>query len=113
MNVSVRSDLNFLAHLTHGNCTGEFEPRFTGTDYCDFFHKPCNTKALIMAVVLDYQMRIIFTVKCPRCETVDALKFSIDFPEVYDALENHNTEILEYIRKVIFRLSPGYAKCVR
>ena len=113
MNVSVRSDLNFLAHLTHGKCSGEFEPRcIKESDYCDFYHK-CGTRALITAVVLDYQMRIVFTLRCPRCGTVDALKFSIDFPEVYDALENHNTEILEYIRKVTFHLSPGYAKCVK
>lgn len=113
MKVSRTALYNFPAGMHHGVLSGEFEPRWTGTDYCDFYHKLCNSKALIMGVVLDYQMRIVFTVKCLKCGKVDALKFSIDFPEVYNALENSDSKTLELVRKIVFKLSPEYEKCVR
>lgn len=111
--LSVQNHIKAFPSLHHGLCNGEFEPRLSGTDYCDFYHKPCGSKALIMAVVLDYQMRLVFTLKCPKCDVVDALKFSIDFPEVYDALENGDSKTLEFIRKTVFRISPNYWRCFR
>ena len=60
--------------IHHGNCSGQFEPICSGTDYFYFRHKPCQKIAHITAVLLDEQARIIFNLKCPECGFRDAVK---------------------------------------
>ena len=66
--------------LHHGDCTEEFEPQYTGTDYFTFRHKPCREEekwhghSLITAVLIDNDGRIIFNLKCRSCGKIDALK---------------------------------------
>ncbi|MEM3579590.1 MAG: hypothetical protein QXL54_05155 [Candidatus Bathyarchaeia archaeon] len=67
--------------LHHGLCSGEFSPRYVGTDYFTFYHVPCFRKGLehyghcdVTAVLIDNDGRIIFNLKCKDCGAVDALK---------------------------------------
>jgi hypothetical protein len=65
--------------LHHGFCTGEFEPRYQGTDYFGFYHTPCFDMPMegfcdIVAVLIDNYGRIIFNIRCKDCGTHDALK---------------------------------------
>ena len=113
LNVSLQNDINFRQAIFHGKCSGEFEPRFTGTDYFQFYHKPCNEVADITHVLMDHSMRIIFNLKCRKCGKQDALKCTPEFKEIYDALENKDYRILEYLRRQLFHLSPEYEKCLR
>lgn len=68
--------------LHHGNLTEEFEPKYVGTDYFTFYHKPCKDKspyyghAQITHVLIDHQGRVIFNLKCRTCRAVDVLKTS-------------------------------------
>jgi hypothetical protein len=88
--------------LHHGNCSGEFEPCYTGTDYFNFRHTPCRGKANcglceITAILIDNQGRVIFNLKCVDCGSVDALKTSpqlLRYQRLKDALE-------------VFHLSPN------
>jgi len=65
--------------LHHGNCSGEFKPKYIGSDYFKFYHKPCLNKPNygfcdIIAVLIDNQGRIVFNLKCEDCGAIDALK---------------------------------------
>lgn len=66
----------------HGMCTGEFKPRYIGTDYFLFYHTPCKetkTGGLCdnAAVLVDNTGRIIFNLKCGECGAEDALKTKV------------------------------------
>jgi len=97
--------------LHHGLCTEEFQPRFIGTDYFDFFHKPCATKQWhglsdIIAVLIDNQGRVIFNLRCRDCSKIDALKTS---PQLFRNKEERlgENEVLQ-----LFHLSPKLkARC--
>jgi len=91
--------------LHHGLCSEEFEPRFIGTDYFDFWHKPCANKEWhglcdITAILIDNQGRIIFNLKCRDCGAKDALKTS---PQLFKTREERlsESEVLQ-----LFHLSP-------
>jgi len=97
--------------LHHGNCTKEFEPKYVGTDYFTFKHKPCTDKppfygnAQITHVLIDHQGRIIFNLKCRTCGAVDVLKTApyLWIPE--------RPKPLIYTK--IFHFSPKLKQCVR
>ena len=99
--------------LHHGLCIEEFEPRWIGTDYFDFFHKPCANKPWhglsdITAVLIDNQGRIVFNLKCRDCSKIDALKTS---PQLFRSKEERlgEDELLK-----LFHLSPKLkARCRR
>jgi hypothetical protein len=83
----------------------EFQPRFIGTDYFEFFHEPCSNKPWhglsdITAVLIDNQGRIIFNLKCRDCGAKDALKTS---PQLFRSKEERlgENEVLQ-----LFHLSP-------
>jgi hypothetical protein len=91
--------------LHHGLCTEQFEPRWIGTDYFDFWHKPCRNAEWhglcdITAVLIDNQGRIIFNLKCRDCGAKDALKTS---PQLFRSKEERlgENEVLQ-----LFHLSP-------
>jgi len=63
-----------LPIMHHGAVLAEFTIDLSGTDYFWFIHQPCNSRAEIIGILMDEQKRIIFTLKCPRCNRVDALK---------------------------------------
>jgi len=91
--------------LHHGLCTEEFEPRFIGTDYFCFWHKPCQNRewhglADITAILIDNSGRIIFNLKCRDCGAKDALKTS---PNLFRIQEERLSES-EILR--VFHLSP-------
>ena len=97
--------------LHHGLCSEEFEPRYVGTDYFEFFHKPCINRewhglADITAVLIDNQGRIIFNLKCRDCGAKDALKTS---PQLFRTNRLSESEVLQ-----LFHLSPKLkARCRR
>jgi hypothetical protein len=72
--------------MHHGSVEGakEFEPRYTGTDYFNFFHKPCANKehqgfSDIYAFLIDEQGRLIFNFKCKDCGAINALRTHTDW----------------------------------
>lgn len=102
--------------LHHGLCSEEFEPRFIGTDYFAFYHKPCVGEKLgegyckITKVLIDEHMRIIFNLECLTCGKKDALK---TIPWLWRSKEAKKTEkkTVDEILK-IFEFSPIYKNCV-
>lgn len=93
--------------LHHGSSKGEFEPKYLGTDYFIFIHKPCNERAKVTHVLLDDHMRIIFNIECVKCGKRDALK---THPFV---MVSKRPKMTEKLRKEIFILSSKYRKCCR
>ncbi|MEM5868154.1 MAG: hypothetical protein QXG39_09595 [Candidatus Aenigmatarchaeota archaeon] len=97
--------------LHHGLCSEEFEPKYVGTDYFTFFHKPCVGKppyhghSKITHVLIDLDGRIIFNLECRSCGFRDALK---THPYLWDA---DRPKEIPYTK--IFQLSPVYKKCCR
>jgi len=97
--------------LHHGLCTEQFEPRWIGTDYFDFWHKPCRNAEWhglcdITSVLIDNQGRIIFNLKCRDCGKIDALKTS---PQLFRTNRLSESEVLQ-----LFHLSPKLkARCRR
>ncbi|MEM2888943.1 MAG: hypothetical protein QXR42_05630 [Candidatus Bathyarchaeia archaeon] len=95
----------------HGLCSGEFAPRYVGTDYFAFYHKPCKERkpwlgySRILHVLIDNQGRIIFNLECLTCGFKDALK---THPFLW--LKEEGKEI-PYAK--IFHFSPLYRQCCR
>ena len=100
--------------LHHGLSTGEFESVGTRTDYFFFQHKPCNELAEITRVILDSESRVIFNLRCKKCDSYDALKTKV-FSGVLWAEENpyERADKTEAERKRRFMISPTYQKCIR
>ncbi|MFC1755512.1 hypothetical protein ACFL96_19330 [Thermoproteota archaeon] len=59
--------------LHHGLCSEHFKPGFFGSDYFGFFCK-CKERADIYAVLIDERGRIIFNIRCNKCQVADAIK---------------------------------------
>jgi hypothetical protein len=97
--------------LHHGLISEEFEPRFIGSDYYNFWHKPCANKEWrglvdIIGVLIDNHGRVIFNLKCRDCGKIDALKTS---PQLFRTREQRlsESEVLN-----LFHLSPKLkARC--
>jgi len=95
--------------LHHGLCSGEFRPRYVGTDYFAFRHEPCKDKeggghCQITRVLIDNQGRVIFNLKCRSCGKIDALK---THPYLW---VRPKPRLLPFTR--IFKLSPALRPCV-
>lgn len=93
--------LNGRLLIHHGESKGEFEPRYHGTDYFAFRHKPCQGKenngfCVIYAALVDNQGRIIFNLECHDCGRVDALKTHTFFLTKHESTEgkDHTVEAI-------------------
>lgn len=59
--------------MHHGKMSGQFEPKFVGTDYFTFYHND-GGHAEITAILIDHEGRVIFNLRCRKCGFEDALK---------------------------------------
>lgn len=90
--------------LHHGLCSEEFAPSYVGTDYFEFFHKPCESFAYIMKILIDNTGRIIFNLKCSKCGKIDALK---------TLAKNDDTGKTRITAPTkVFQISPGLKSCI-